>query len=387
MDWTNHPEYDIAIREYRAAGKTAQQIADALFEDYRVAVTGDQVSGRLRRMPDPSAPKPPPAAREFAKAFSGRASFADLLDIIENEAQRVPAYELDRVIVPVASGTPESMNVVISDSHVGKLVQTDVVGDNWSYGVLAFADRANRLEDRILRLAELQMHNAPIDELNLWFLGDLIDGTDMRRGHPHRVDVQSAARQTMIASQILGGLIGRVAAAFPKVNAFFQYGNHGRIGEFGVNLPMDNWDYLVSLFIQEGLRDLRNVKVIAPTTKYGVYDLKGLRVYAAHGDMIRGAGGRTTLENHVRNQIALHRQTFDLALMGHFHTSQFLTSGPTKVFMNGAWDGGDDFEVNQLGKSNDPAQWAFGVSPTRGLTWQYEIQLAPKRQPTPAQEV
>lgn len=368
------------------------EIASAVSAELGTSLTEDQVRNRARRIgvsrKAPTQSADPAQIFEFSKAFSGRASWGDLLAIVQNEALLVPEPTVPRIIPAAGKGRPETMNVMISDPHIGKLVDLSVVGNAFTgYGAGTFWERLKVLHGRIVRIAELQSNNAPIETLVLWFLGDLIDGTDMRRGHPHRVDVQSAARQVMIGRSAFSQLIVDLAPLFKKVVVNFQYGNHGRIGEFGVNLPADNWDYMMSLFIEADVTSLSGVTVNVPTTKYGIYDVAGQRIYAAHGDQMRGGGGPRTAKAYVENLKALHRQVFDLALIGHFHTSEFYTAGGTKAFSNGAWDGGDDFEVNQLVKANDPAQWAFGLSPTRGLTWQYEISLGPKRKSTPAIEV
>jgi hypothetical protein len=207
----------------------------------------------------------------------------------------------------------------------------------------------------------------------------------MRRGQPHRVDIQTATQQTVMLARYVTWLVREVEPFFPEgVRLIWEFGNHGRVGEFGVNLPADNWDYLAGVMVQENLADLPKVLVDVHTQKYSIHRVGPLNVYSAHGDMIRGGGGSPVVKRHVANLQSLHRQSFDLVLLGHFHVPEMFTAGGAKVFMNGAWDAGDDFSVNQLVAASDPGQWAFGVHPKRGLTWTYEMKLGARRAPSPA---
>jgi hypothetical protein len=260
-------------------------------------------------------------------------------------------------------------------------VQADVTGVGFGYGVDTFKTRGTQLVESILRLREIQSTRGPIPKLVLFFLGDGVDGVDMRRGHAHRVDIQTATQQTIQLAQFFVWFANVLQPYFSDgIDLNWEFGNHGRVGEFGVNLPADNWDYLAGVMVQQHFDPIGDiVKVNVHTQKYGVYKVGPLNIYAAHGDMVKGGGGSPVVKRHVANLQNLHRQMFDAVLLGHFHTSEMFTAGATKVFMNGAWDGGDDFSVNQLVAASDPAQWAFGVHPKRGITWQYEMTLAPRR--------
>jgi hypothetical protein len=48
-----------------------------------------------------------------------------------------------------------------------------------------------------MRLYGLHSKTAPITKLVIYFLGDGVDGVDMRRGHKGRVDIQTATGQTL----------------------------------------------------------------------------------------------------------------------------------------------------------------------------------------------
>jgi hypothetical protein len=384
ISWSDYPHWDEELRrivQESPASYGWEDIAVMLSGALQINFTADQVRNRARRI-RANRPAPPPSLAEIIPS-SPLTKWEELLALIQAN-YRTP---LPPPLVPIfksGPGTPETMVVLVSDIHIGKLVEKEVVGGNFGYNIDVLKDRGKELFEAILRLRDLHAHHGPIPRLELFFLGDGVDGVDMRRGHSTRVDVHSASSQMIQLSRYMTDLVRALEPFFSEgIDLNWEFGNHGRVGDFGVNLPADNWDYVAGVMVQESLKDLLNVVVNVHTQKYGIYKIGPLVAYAAHGDMVRGGLSSAGIKRYVANIENLHRQTFDLALLGHFHTSELYTAGKTKVFMNGAWDGGDDFSVNQLVSATDPVQWAFGVHPKRGVTWTYEVALSPRRAPSP----
>jgi hypothetical protein len=317
-------------------------------------------------------------SREIAAKVTEQARHEEIIRLIETGMARMPAFAVPIAPEPAQDDvTPETMVLLLSDIHIGKLVQPEVVGPEFGYNVSVFEERLARLKDRLLRLKSLHC----VDRLVIYFLGDGVDGVDMRRGHAHRVDVQTATQQTIMLATAMARLFADLATVFPTVHVQWHFGNHGRIGDFGVNLPSDNHDWMAGTFVQTILDSAPNITIAVPTQKYSLTQLGPLTVYAAHGDGIKGGGGFAGLPAYgiarsVAKEIGLHKQVIDLAVIGHFHTANDLTFGATRVLMNGDWSGGDDYSVNALGLASEPEQWVFGCHKRRGITWQYRVQLA-----------
>ncbi len=178
----------------------------------------------------------------------------------------------------------------------------------------------------------------------------------------------------------------------------WEFGNHGRVGDFGVNLPADNWDYIAGQMLGIALRDLTasgDVTLHADSLLYSVTKLGPYVVYSSHNANIKGGDGFSGLPINgmargAAKDSGLHQRLWDLYLMAHFHTPQDVQTQMGRIIMNGAWDGGDDYSVNGIKAASDPVQWAFGIHPEKGMTWQSRINLAPggvRRGPTPAVEL
>lgn len=427
VEWSQFPEYDAFIREGVALGTGWAELADKFEANYNVKVNSESLRRRaaILRRGGPKRPGPAPAdeltaeerfqqqvakertkaldlslAREMASAAKSQARWDEFLDIVRGELGAAPrADTVQQLVIPKGSGTPETMTVLVGDVHIGKLADPQVVGSEFGYSLPIFEQRAARLENRIMRLYGLHSATAPITKLVIYFLGDGVDGVDMRRGHKGRVDVQTATQQTLILTYWVEGMVRRLRAALGiDIAIVWEFGNHGRVGDFGVNLPADNWDYLAGQMLGIALRDLiaeGGVKLHADTLKYSITQLGPLRVYSSHNDSIKGGDGFSGLPINgmargAAKDTGLHKQLFDLHLVAHFHTPQDVTFQTGREIMNGAWDGGDDYSVNGIKAASDPIQWAFGVHPENGITWQSRIMLTPNaqtRKPSPAIEL
>lgn len=404
--WAQHPEYDAAIADGVARGLSHSAIAEELTARFGIPADKDKVRSRVRFgkvQPEEFTPEERfeqavrterekaadrALAREMALAVKAQARWEEFLDVVRGELVLAPRPEQQRLVVPVGSGTPETFTLLIGDVHIGKMVDPSVVGEGFGYGIPVFEQRLARLKDRVLRLFALHSQTAPFGAIRIYFLGDGVDGTDMRRGHGHRVDVQTATRQCLILTYAMESFIRELSGQLGvKVEVVWEFGNHGRVGEFGVNLPADNWDYIAGQMLGIALRDLTEsgaVSLHADSLKYSLTQLGPMRVHSAHGDAVKGGDGFAGLPiNGLARALAkdtgLHQQLFDLYLTAHFHTPQDILTQTGRIVMNGSWDGGDDYSINQLKVASEPVQIAFGVHPTKGMTWQARINLSPSK--------
>jgi hypothetical protein len=415
------PEHDATIQGGVARGLNSKQVAEELTATFGVNFNSDMVTSRMRTRAFKSlgdieaSPEDRfeaqvrrerdkamdlAIAREMASAAKQQARWDEFLDIARDAFALTPRADLvQQLVIPQGSGTPETMVVLIGDIHIGKLADPTVVGSEFGYGLPIFEQRLARLKNRILRLYGLHSKTSPITKLVIYFLGDGVDGVDMRRGHQARTDINTASAQMLLLVTEFERMVRELEANLGiEIAIVWEFGNHGRVGDFGVNLPADNWDYVAGQVLAIGLRDLiadGKVKLHADTLKYSVTQLGPLRVYSSHNDAIKGGDGFSGLPINgmargAAKDTGLHKQLFDLHLVAHFHTPQDVTFQTGREIMNGAWDGGDDYSVNGIKAASDPIQWAFGVHPENGITWQSRIVLTPNaqtRKPTPAIEL
>lgn len=403
MIWSH--KQDAVIREIVSAASvvvTWKEIAERVSRRLGYFVTEDQVRNRANRIgAERFIPQPEPAVvrevseqyerfiaadekREATAKARTEARSERLLRVIEDTVPKIVVPTFPRLEAP-ERGTVQEGLAIISDAHYGQLVDPAVVGSGWDYSKYLFEERFYALRSRLSRIIEIQKHVEPFGAFHVFFLGDMVDGVDMRRGQSHRNDINSAAMQAFGVAEYFSRFLAELSGIVPELYVHCVYGNHGRVGDFGVNLGMDNWDFVAYQAMQAELRGAENIHFVIPTEKYGIEDVLGHNIYYAHGDAIGGKGTTSkAIKGYVASLQNLHHQVFDLALFGHFHTPEQYATGNTLIYMNGAWPGGDDYSINQLGLATPPRQWAFGLSPSRAFpTWEYQLDLAPAHEATP----
>ena len=89
-------------------------------------------------------------SRDVARAVHEQARFEEFIGVLRSEMARVPTIDVPPLEVIRPSHTPETMVVMISDVHVGKLVREEFVGEGFHYDVATFRERLVTLERAIL---------------------------------------------------------------------------------------------------------------------------------------------------------------------------------------------------------------------------------------------
>lgn len=326
--------------------------------------------------------------RELKAMREDEARFQLLMDTLRAEMAQMPPFEVPSAPAPTALlHNEEAAVLVISDVHVGKWVNPDEVGDSFGYSVPAFAERVERLKSALIEIIDIHRRSIPIKTLYVLMLGDLVDGSDMRPGQKLRVD-QTVGRQTLVFAREFVPFLASTAQMFDDVRVIVVGGNHGRVGKPGENMPWDNFDVLAGFFLQTALQLVPNISVHVSQKPYEIARIGGLEVYMAHGESIRGGAGLASVPVYgvakaAARDVGLHRRLFDAYIIGHFHTAQDMEVNGVPVLINGCWDGGDSYSINQLHVASIPAQWLFGVG-KRGITWRYRLHVAdPRRDPSP----
>jgi len=69
----------------------------------------------------------------------------------------------------------------------------------------------------------------------------------------------------------------------------------------------------------------------------------------------------------------------DYLWIGHHHQAATIDASVGKKILNGSWTGADELSVTKMHAGNQPKQVLCGFNETRGMTWQFDIQLAPRR--------
>jgi hypothetical protein len=325
--------------------------------------------------------------RELKAMREDEARFQLFMDTVRAEMARMPAYDAPVLEHVVSRHGEEAAVLVISDVHVGKWVMSEEVGDSFGYSVPEFKRRLGKLREALAEIIAIHRRSIPIKRLYVLMLGDLVDGSDMRPGQKLRVD-QTVGAQTLTFSREFVPFLAGLGQMFDEVRVIVVGGNHGRVGKPGENMPWDNFDVMAGHFLETALQFAPNIKVHVSHRPYEIARINGLEIYMAHGESVRGGSGLASVPTYgiakaAARDVGLHQRLFDAYIIGHFHTAQDLDINGIPVLINGCWDGGDSYSVNQLHVASVPAQWLFGIG-KRGVTWRYRLHVSEsRREPSP----
>jgi len=271
---------------------------------------------------------------------------------------------------------PEEMGLLFSDSHIGLNVDQRESGGLGSYNVDIFLERLAFLKVSLRQIFEIHLGNTPYPAINVFFLGDIVDGAAIYPGHARQVDMH-AMDQVVEAINSIGELISWLAGLYPwTVNCHCVVGNHGRMGKKGEESPLNNLDFLIFRMLERELAEHNNVRFNISRSWWMIVERMGHRFYCAHGDDVRSwmgvpYYGLERFLSRVQQMVGHFDADFDYILAGHFHRPADIG----KILLNGAWPGGTEYSIKQLQTAVAPVQKLFSIHPTFGITWERNIQL------------
>lgn len=284
-----------------------------------------------------------------------------------------------RIVKPKMSYTfdEEEMALVFSDSQIGELTNPKETGGLGAYSTEIFLERLEFLKESLIKIFSIEMRGVPYNRINLFFLGDIIAGSTIFKGQLRSIDM-TTVEQVMTSVDQITYLVAWLATIFPEVACYCVVGNHGRIGEKGVNSPMDNFDYLVYKWMQERLANYKNITVNVADTWLMPVERKGTRFVLVHGDAIRSwmnipFYGAERSERRVQKLLNI---LFDYYVVGHHHQDAKFGN----IIMNGCWPGGSELSLKVMEVGGLPSQKLFSFHPNFGITWSRDVLLVdPKK--------
>lgn len=216
--------------------------------------------------------------------------------------------------------------LLIGDLHIGKATPT--------YNREVFAERMNIFLNNFINWKKLINKSMAMEDLNIFLLGDIVDGENIYRGHAWEVemDVDEAIDigiDTM--ESFLENLEKRTN--FKEINIYCTQGNHGRSSSIGSKNA--NWDRVLYKLMKERLD--YNVEITKDW--YGVANIGGAKILYFHGDNVRMNSqipfyGLVRLAMRLRGG-GIEENDFDYLFLGHFHTVNKIVYNDVGMYING----------------------------------------------------
>jgi hypothetical protein len=242
-----------------------------------------------------------------------------------------------------------------------------------SYGVDTCGARMEKFVEKVTHITDIQRKHHPVREAVLMLGGDMVEGLDIFPGQAWEIEAH-LFEQLFEAARIIEHMVRHLDAHFERVRVICEFGNHGRIGRYGVNPRGDNIDRMAYKIAEDRTKDLKAVSWQSSDDWYQHFTIGNYRVLLVHGDEIRTYSG-TPLFGIIKRVTSWAALTiakgsvppFDDCYMGHWHNPASITIGNgNRVFITGSPESGNVYAQEHLAAQARPSQRLHFIDPEEG---------------------
>lgn len=392
--WTDNEVEQLKLRWNE--GKTIREIADILQR------TAKAVERKVHGLGLPPHTGKAHAPQDPSKADFWRAQYKLVSKMLEEERWKKTEVEalveLATSLAPMSydaappvtfakresKGHPQSAVLLLSDTHVGQVINLNQTLHQGEYNFEIFLERLKRLEEAVYSILHDHV-TTKVDELVVPILGDMIHGN---LAHA----VEAGQRNTLFtqfyaAGHALSQFLRALATMVPLVRIYTAVGNHPRWSNQR-KMPTDNrysnLDQFLYAYMEALLRDVSNVQWNLSHQPFAVFDVQGFSFFCGHGDNLRGGDRALGIPAHsigrrissamglnARNKSALP----NYYCFGHLHRPIQIPHTLGEVIINGGFPGLDGFGLSEGFQSYWPSQKLFLVHPKFGRAACYDLRL------------
>ena len=303
--------------------------------------------------------------------------------IIEMFKEQIQAYEWMDIQPPepvnIFPKTEEAL-LLFSDAQIGEHITLEETNGLGEYNIHIFKKRMDSLVKQIREFTYIHQLAHNIDTLNIFMLGDNVDGIGIYPGQVHYLDAL-VIDQMLIGSEKIAESLLKLLGTFKKIKITGIVGNHGRIGRKGENPSYVNFDYLLYKMLERLLINYKDrIEWHIPKSNWTLTHIGKVGFLLLHGDTVKAWNGIPyygidRADARLTKMLSAHGKTYQYLCMGHHHNPGDVDSANGEKILNGTMVGGSLFSINQLHTTSRPSQWFFGVDPEKGITWRYKILL------------
>ena len=279
--------------------------------------------------------------------------------------------------------SPQSAVLLLSDTHIGKVVspeQTLYFGD---YNFPKFMSRLKHLEERTISIL-LDHTQAPINKLVIAMLGDMVDGSlshGAEAGQANTVFTQVYAGAHVVAQFL------RNVSRYVPIQIETVVGNHGRWGtqkKMPTKNRFSNLDMFFYAIVQSLTRDIPNIDFKLTEQPFKTLRVENTMIWLGHGDHLKGGDKAMGIPIHsIGRQLSTTAQMFAKAgrqvpqiyCVGDKHKRIELPHANGDFVVNGAFVGYDEYAHASNFADAGPDQKLFLVHPKYGRSATYNIYL------------
>lgn len=281
-------------------------------------------------------------------------------------------------------GSAQSAVLLLSDQHVGQVVEPDQTLGFGGYNIQTFLLRLKRLEQAVYSILHDHV-TTPIEELVVPMLGDMLHGC---LGHATEAGQRHTLfEQFFIAAHANAQFLRNISALVPKVRIYTAVGNHTR-WQNQHKMPTDNrysnLDQFVYAMVQGLTRDIPTMEWHLDKQPFAIFDVQGWTFMGGHGDNLRGGDKALGIPAHsigrnVSSTMGLraraHQSLVNYYLFGHVHKPLQIPHTLGEIITNGGFPGVDGYGLAEGFQAYWPSQKFMLIHPTYGRAACYDLRL------------
>ena len=302
-----------------------------------------------------------------------------IVDAVKEAVYRIPKIEPKFDTFKKKSSNPdeeEEMGLMLSDLHIGLKFGLEDTDGVCEYNMDIFRKRLARLQNSVVSIAQRHMELYPIPCLNIFGLGDIVNGMNTAGAWgPAYMELDVIHQMFEGVSEISKVLISWTNI-FPKIKFFGVFGNHGRGAKNGEK-DVVNWDYVLYKHLEAQMQKYDNIEFSISTAFQQQAKVKNHLFVLDHGDSQYSAFG-LPFYGMVRaegRKIGMLKEIFDYMLIGHHHRIAEIETNTGFILANGSFVGGDTYSMKKMQSIAIPSQTVFGINNKYGITWKYILNL------------
>ena len=318
-----------------------------------------------------------------------------IVETIQEHTKGFPAVPLKQLNNSEKTPFGQQKQIMVaplSDTHVGEQVYKEQMRNLNEYNFDIFNKRMYGWANQLLKHASYRRQIAPVDELIIPMLGDMISGDiheELARSN-HMNNMEQMIKGASVIAQALMYL----APHFTKITVPCVVGNHGRMTR---KPPMKDkymdWDYMLYQWVSTFCKNQENLNFHIPKSFITTFKVHDKVVLIMHGDSISGAGSSGSITGAIAKlrsvfqyRKALQREIeeamdddaeieFDSVMIGHFHRIDEVDIGTGELHICGTMKGPDEFALQRLHAATKPKQLVTYWHPQYGYVGKDVIYL------------
>lgn len=280
--------------------------------------------------------------------------------------------------IPETSHREQELVLLFSDCQIGEKIQRKETG-YLEYNIDVFERRLEKLYTSVLNITERHRKDCGIDNLNVFMLGDIVEGRQIYKGQSSRVTTD-VVEQMFRGQELIAGFLRSLSRYYDNIKVSCVCGNHGRVGKKNEELTHVNWDYVIYRNLQEILRNIGNIRIDVDKKWWKIVNVQGWKFYLEHGDRIKKFWqipwyGIERADNRVLKMMRALNQDYDYFVIGHHHVPFECDANRGERICNGTFSSGNPYAMRDLKVMARPTQKLFGVHREVGITFRYNVRL------------